>query len=166
MGLTQTRRRPGRWGKGVESEISRMFFSLHIRHFNKYLLSNEIFFHRRHPNMAPTSSSSSFDLTVPARTGVQWDCRAGLSQLVRVRRQGKTLTPSGSVTFAPLRISMGDHCHNITGAGLVWARICASTRSGTSVLKVQQIPRRSAQAETQTKPLLALSVVHNTHHFL
>jgi hypothetical protein len=66
----------------VESGISRMFFSLHIRHFNKHLPSNEKLFHRRHLNMAPTSSYSSSDLTAPARTGVQWDCRAGLSQLV------------------------------------------------------------------------------------
>ena len=70
--LAQNRRRPGRWGEGVESEISRMFFSLHIRHFNRHLPSNELFFHRRHLNMAPTGSSSSFDLTALARMGVQW----------------------------------------------------------------------------------------------
>ena len=63
---------------------------------------------------------------------------------------------------------MGEHRHNITGAGLAWARIRASTRSGgdESMCKVQRIPHRSAQAEIRTKPFSALSVVHIAHHFL
>ena len=41
----------------------RGYFSFHVRHFNGYLPSNEMFFHRCHLNMTSVDSPSRFEAT-------------------------------------------------------------------------------------------------------
>jgi hypothetical protein len=132
--LAQYRRRPAEGGRPLIRKFRGYLSLLRIRHFNKRLSSHEIFFHRRYLNTTSAGSPSSFEAThLHGRARRNWslsvecmspattsrsspgrefngDFRAGLSQLVRVRRREWPDVSAGGCRFirrGPVGFSLG-----------------------------------------------------------